>query len=105
MSEYQAALKISEGLAAMDPKNVSARRIVAGCCWQLGMIPAQNQPEQAVEYCRRSLRFAEEIGAGDPPNAEYRYHASRALVWMVEGPYATCRMTQTLAVLASRARL
>lgn len=52
------------------------------------MILAPDQPVQALAHSRQALRLAEEIRAGDPRNMEYRYHASRALLWMGESQRA-----------------
>lgn len=48
------------------------------------MISTEDQPARAVDYCRQAMRLSEEAGAGDPRNVEYRYHASRAYLWMGE---------------------
>jgi tetratricopeptide (TPR) repeat protein/tRNA A-37 threonylcarbamoyl transferase component Bud32 len=79
---YQTALEMAERLAASDPRNVNARRNVAVCLWRLAMILAENKPELAVEYGRKSQRISQELAAVDPLNAEYRYHGSRACIWL-----------------------
>jgi len=84
IAHYRQALTIGERLAAADPKNVNGKRVVASCHWRLCMISTEDQPAQAVEHCRQAMHLAEEVGAGDPRNVEYRYHASRAYLWMGE---------------------
>lgn len=99
LARYTEALAIAERLAATDPKNVNARRLAAGCDWRLGMISVEEQPAQAVEYCRKALRICEEVGAGDPRNLEYRYHASRAYLWMGEALQKLGRHVEAVASL------
>ena len=83
LQHYQQAFKLAQQLAATD-SNVNAGRNVATCYWRLGMISVEDKPAEAVEFCRKAVRISEELGAGDPRNAEYRYHASRAYLWMGE---------------------
>ncbi|MGC4051861.1 MAG: hypothetical protein QM757_21160 [Paludibaculum sp.] len=82
MARYRNALEVAERLAAVDTRNVNAGRLAAGCNWRLCMISAHDQPMQALEYGRNALKIAQEAGALDPENLEYRYHASRAYLWM-----------------------
>jgi eukaryotic-like serine/threonine-protein kinase len=78
LAQYGKALEMAERLAASDPKNVNAHRLVATCYQRLGMMWAGEKPAQAVEYFGKALSISQSLGAGDPRNAEYRYHASRA---------------------------
>ena len=84
IARYQEALAIGERLASADPKNVNGKRVAASCYWRRCMISTEDQPARAVDYCRQAMRLSEEAGAGDPRNVEYRYHASRAYLWMGE---------------------
>lgn len=96
---YQEALQISERLAGIDPRDVNSRRILAGCSWRLGMMLGKDQPEQAIEHCQRALRISEELGVADPRNAEYRYHSSRALLWMGEALQTLRRYDESVTAL------
>jgi tetratricopeptide (TPR) repeat protein len=47
----------------------------------------------------KAVRVAEGIRAGDPRNAEYRYHASRAYLWMGDALRRLHRPTEAVQVL------
>lgn len=99
LARYQQALALAERLAALDTRNVNAGRLAAGCNWRLGMISAREQPRQALEYCRKALRIAQEAGALDPQNLEYRYHASRAYLWMGDALHTLGRHSEAIESL------
>ena len=84
LAHYEAALALAERFAASDPKNVNAARNVAACNWRLAVMWVDDKPELALEYNRKALRISQDLGAGDPRNAEYRYHASRAHIGLGE---------------------
>jgi eukaryotic-like serine/threonine-protein kinase len=83
-SHYERAFVVTQDLAKNDKNNVNARRNMATCYWRLCMISFVDKPREAVEFGRKAVQISEELRTGDPLNAEYRYHASRAYLWIGE---------------------
>jgi tetratricopeptide (TPR) repeat protein len=96
IAQYQAALEIAERFVKGDPENGHARRIVASCGWRLGMMWVKENPALALEYHGKSLAISQELSAADPLNAEYRYHASRALIGLGEALHNLGRDTEAV---------
>jgi tetratricopeptide (TPR) repeat protein len=84
LTHYQHAFTLARDLATNDRNNVNARRNIATCYWRLCMISVEDKPATAVEFCQKAVQISEELRTADPRNAEYRYHASRAYLWMGE---------------------
>jgi eukaryotic-like serine/threonine-protein kinase len=83
-SHYERAFNTAQELSKNDTNNVNARRQMATCYWRLCMILSVDKPLEAVEFGRKAVQISEELRTGDPLNAEYRYHASRAYLWIGE---------------------
>src|SRR5262249_19543317 len=96
IEHYRKATAIAERAVANDRQNVNARRILASCDWRLGVILADDKPEEALQYARQAGGGSEALHAADPMNAEYRYHASRGYFGIGEALHKLRRYAESV---------
>lgn len=80
LSHYRTAKALSEGFAAADPKDVNARRNVAGSCRRVGLMLLNDSPREALELYRRAQGISSELSSKDPSNIYYRSALADALL-------------------------
>jgi len=100
LAQYRAAVALSEGFAKTDPKDVNARRNVAGSYRRIGLMLLDDNPAQALEYYQKALEISTELSLADEPNIYRRSAVADALFGIGQALYKLRKREEALQNLA-----
>ena len=96
LSHYRTAKTLAEEFAAADPKDVNARRNVAGSYRRVGLMLLSAKPAEALQLYQKAYAISSELSSGDPSNIYYRSAIADALLGVGQALYKLGKKEEAL---------